>query len=111
MIRALALGLVVALLATAAACDGDGGNPDRVLQLSSGSLTEDQLRSEVQEQIADQDPYETVCAALDGLTDDQAVRAVEQRSLGANPAAGFVFADEQRSIQILREECEAVFGD
>ena len=88
MIRALALGLVVALLATAAACDGDGGNPDRVLQLSSGSLTEDQLRSEVQEQIAAQDPYETVCAALDGLTDDQAVRAVEPTKLRSKSRGG-----------------------
>ena len=111
MIRALVLAFALALVATAAACSGDGANPDRVLKLSSGSLTEDQVRSLIQETIADQEPYEIACAALGGLTDDQAVRAVEQQTLGANPAAGFVIADEKRSIQILREECEAVFGD
>ncbi len=109
MIRALALLLVIPLIAAAAACGGDAGDPDRVLQLTSGSFTEAQFRSLIQENIADPEQYEVFCAALDGLTDDQAAQAFEQSLFVADPAGEFVFADEKRSVQIVREECGSAY--
>lgn len=114
MIRAFTLILVIPLLAAATACGGGGGDPDRVLQLHTGPLTEDQFRSLIQETVADQDTLEILCAALDGLTDNQAAQAFEQAVavqavFVSDPAVGFVFADEKRSVQIVREECQAVY--
>ncbi len=108
MIRVIALALAFALLASAAACGGNDADPDRLLQLRYGQFTERVFRSLLVESIANQDEeYEIVCAALGGLSDDEAVEVSVLSYSIARPDQEIVVADEKRSVQIMREECEA----
>jgi len=78
--------LAMSLLAAAVACTGGGGNPDRVLQLSTGTFSELELRTGLQETIAEQgELYEVLCAALGGLSDGQAFEVVMFNYSLSNP--------------------------
>ncbi len=108
MTRLIVLVLGFSVLASAVACGGNGADPDRLLQLSAGQLTERELRSLIEESIVDDDElYEVLCAALAGLSDDQATEAFVLSYSRALAEQEIVIADEKRAVQITREECEA----
>lgn len=107
MIRAFTLALSCSLLVGVVACDEASGDPARILRLAAGSHTESEVRSLIGESLVENDESASIlCAALDGLSDDQAVDAHVERYAHTNPTLELVVRDEKRAIQILREECE-----
>lgn len=93
-----------------ASCSEGGANPDRTLQLTIGSYTEQELRVVLHEAVSGQDEaYSIACRALDDLSDNEAVEAYAQLHSAIGETSQFVDNDEERFIQIFRDECEAAF--
>ena len=105
--RLLPVAASALLLFVAAGCGEDAGaDPDRVLQLFGITMTERELRAEMLPDMTDEGSF---CAALNGLSDEQAVAAFVQVS-SLRPDLEIVPADERRFVEIAREECEVVLA-
>ena len=103
MMRLLSIAASALLLAVVAGCgENAGDDPNRVLQISSFTMTERELRAELLPDLTDEGSF---CAALNVLSDDQAVAAFIQ-ILSFRPEVEIVPADERRFVEIAREECE-----
>ena len=107
MMRLLPIAAIALLLAVAAGCSENAGDdPDRVLQSGGIDWTERELRAEVLPDLTDEGIF---CAALNGLSDDQAVAAFVQQ-LSLRPEQESVPADERRFVEIAHEECADILA-
>ena len=104
--RVLLQFVVCSILIVLAACGGDGGDPNRVLNLASfGEITEGELEELLQTQFGASDVDHLQCNALSQISDDEAVEALELLvgSEGFNPH------DERRLVELTREMCASAF--
>lgn len=108
----LCLALLMALL-IAGACSSGGDNPDRVLQLESGPVTEQQLRDafRAKNNAEGGDVLNLLCRASD-FSDESAVMEFVAELLGeeASATAEPPPEDVDRMMEIIAEECVAGLG-
>ena len=96
---------VCSMLIALASCGADSGNPERLLSLTFGELTEGELHELLQTSLGESAVDELQCTALSRISDDGAVEALAL----SGGSEGFNPDDERRFVQLTREVCESAF--
>ena len=94
------LGALVLLCLVAAACS-DGPSSEQLAQ-------ELRIRENIRDAITDgPNEYRFICAALDGLTNQQAAEGWARGFVGGVATERDDFSEDRLIMQIMREECDA----
>jgi hypothetical protein len=114
------IGLTLALGLLLAACtSGDGSDPDRILQLPTGDITEIDFRLQARAGLMDMAglvgnvlldrPH--ICDSIADLNAEDAAKLlimVERPGGSATPFSEAISDDQQRAAAIIKEECARI---
>lgn len=105
MMRSLPVILAGALLM---ACSGSS-EPDRTLELRSGSFTESEFATEVRVLFASDT---SICPAIRDLSIAEIIDFIEALPSNVTPAQNIAVSqdDKERASEIIRDECERIEG-
>ena len=108
--RLAVLGIGIGLLLLLAACSGGGDDPERVLVLGRGDVTEAEYRVTVQTFILTDAGAEIFCERLTGLSDREVADVLVQlsRDTGVERVQEPIPGDEERVAAIIKEECDRI---